>query len=464
MKGSKIVIARSVTTKQSSYSMFVIPHLMRNPETLRKWIPAYAGMTSWCVGDCFAALAMTPLILFVILVFCVAGYALEPNEILLVVNSEIAASGRIADYYCQKRAVPAENILVMPLGKQLTTTISRDDYNKKLAGPIRTALNSDKFKGKIKCLLTTYGVPIVAAGRGQMPGRENDLKQVRQLIEQVNKLLEKPKESNTLTVVLSPTERKLAESRLAQYQMIEDIIVGKETSASVDSELSMVLFPEYELYRWQVNRLQKTADANESAAIPRTLMVSRLDGPGEKIATGLIDKAISAEGTSLKGVAYFDSRGLTDSGPYGIYDQSLRDLTVLTKLRTKLPVVQESTSKLFAAGDCPQTAIYCGWYSLKKYVDAFDFVDGAVGFHIASFEAANLRDPNASTWCPAMLADGITATLGSAEEPYLQSFPKPEDFFGQLYDGFCLVDAYYRRNPFNSWRLFLIGDPLYKPF
>jgi uncharacterized protein (TIGR03790 family) len=264
--------------------------------------------------------------------------------------------------------------------------------------------------------------------------------------------------------VLSPTERKLAENRLAQYKMVEDIIVGKETSASVDSELSLVLFPEYELYRWQANRLQDTADANQSRQNSLTLMVSRLDGPGEKIATGLIDKAIAAEQTGLKGTAYFDSRGLTGSDAYGIYDQSVRDLAAMTKLRTKLPVVQEPTSKLFAPGDCPQTVIYCGWYSLRKYIDAFDFVPGAVGFHIASFEAAGLRDPNASTWCPAMLADGITATLGPVDEPYLQSFPKPKEFFDRLYSGLCLVEAYYRTNPFNSWRMLLIGDPLYKPF
>ena len=101
---------------------------------------------------------------------------------------------------------------------------------------------------------------------------------------------------------------------------------------------------------------------------------------------------------------------------------------------------------------------------MRKYVDAFDFVDGAVGFHIASFEAVNLRDPNSSNWCPAMLVDGITATLGAVAEPYLQAFPQPKEFFEELYNGKCLVEAYYRTNPFNSWQLVLIGDPLYRPF
>jgi uncharacterized protein (TIGR03790 family) len=402
--------------------------------------------------------------IFLVMFFYTTGYTLEPQQILLIVNSDSPESGRIANYYCQKRTVPAENILALPLGGGLATTIGRDDYNIKMAGVIRAALNSNKFRGKIKCLLTTYGVPIVVEGRGQLSGQESNLQRLKELIEKEQKSLEKPKETNTLTIVLSPTERKLAENRLAQYRAMEDIIMGKDTSASVDSELSMVKFSNYELYRWQVNLLQRNADVNNPANAANLMMVSRLDGPGEKIVLGLIDKAVNAEKTGLKGIAYFDSRGLNDNSAYTVYDKSIRELAVVTKLKTTLPVIEETTSELFGVGKCPQTAIYCGWYSLMKYIDSFDFVDGAVGLHIASFEAAGLRDPNAGTWCPAMLVHGITATLGSVEEPYLETFPKPRAFFSELYDGLPLVEAYYRANPFNSWRLMLIGDPLYRPF
>lgn len=122
----------------------------------------------------------------------------------------------------------------------------------------------------------------------------------------------------------------------------------------------------------------------------RTLMVSRLDGPGDRIATGLIDKAMEADKTGLKGIAYIDSRGIIRNDVYGHFDQSLCDL--------------------------------------------------------------------------AMLRDGITATLGAVSEPYLHSFPEPRAFFAEMYQGNCLVEAYYRTKPFNSWQLLLIGDPLYRPF
>jgi uncharacterized protein (TIGR03790 family) len=196
-------------------------------------------------------------------------------------------------------------------------------------------------------------------------------------------------------------------------------------------------------------------------------MVSRLDGPAEEIAKGLVDKAMAAEKATLKGVAYIDSRGIQRNEKYyspGYFDQSLRDLAILARFRTAMTVKEERTAELFGPDSCPRTAIYCGWYSLGKYVDAFDFVEGAVGYHIASLEAVDLRDPNSTQWCPAMLKDGITATLGAVAEPYLHAFPEPKEFFLELFNGRCLVEAYYSTKPFNSWQLVLIGDPLYRPF
>ena len=395
---------------------------------------------------------------FLILFVAGAGYALEPDEILVIANSDVAASVRIAQYYCAKRKVPKDNILALPL--TTSETITRDEYEKQLAEPIRKKLSSTEFVGKIRCLLTTYGVPIKVGGRGPLRGQEDKLKKLKKLAEQEKNKIE---QSERKGLVKSDKQKQKVNRKLARLQSEIDRIVGKETGACVDSELSMVLFGDYELYRWQPNALKNNVLYWDF----RTLMVCRLDGPGKRMAQGLVDKAIVTEKTGLKGVAYIDSQGIADSNkPYsfGWFDQSLRDMAVLTKLRTEMAVKQERTKKLFAPGACPRTAIYCGWYSLKKYIDAFDFVDGAIGYHISSWEAIDLRDPNSSQWCPAMLADGITATLGAVAEPYLLSFPEPKAFFLELFNGRCLVEAYYHTKAFNSWQLLLIGDPLYRPF
>lgn len=399
-----------------------------------------------------------------LLLCCKAGFALEPEEILLIANKDIESSMNIAAYYRSKRNVPKENVLALALGTTLSDNISRDDYDRRLAGPIRKKLSLPEFKGKIRCLLTIYGVPYRVGPRAPLTGQEQRLQKLQEQLELRQKDLEQIQQNKTLDTSEPKEEQerqvKLVISRLQSYI---DRINGKETDAAVDSELSMVLFGPYELYRWQPNRLKKSVRYLDT----KTLMVSRLDGPSVKIARSLIDKSIAAEQTGLEGAACIDSRGIADDGKpnsFGAYDQSLRDLAVIVRFRTQLTVKEERTGKLFEPGSCPRTALYCGWYRLRHYVDAFDFVNGAVGYHIASLEAVDLHDANSRQWCPAMLEDGITATLGAVAEPYLHSFPKPKDFFLELFDGRCLVEAYYRTKSFNSWQLVLIGDPLYTPF
>jgi len=395
----------------------------------------------------------------VILWSCGIGFALEPNEIVVVANRDVAYSVQLARYYCEKRKVPAENIFLLSLGSRLNDSISRSDYDKSIAAPIRNVLSTRTSYEKIKCLVTTYGVPIRAGRRGTITGLEGKLEELKRMAAQEKESISQLEQKG----LTESAEHKDRSVRLGQLQLEIDRITGKETDASVDSELSMVLFEPYELYRWQPNVLRRGLfDLG-----PRTMMVCRLDGPDYATAKGLVDKALAAEEKGLQGAIYIDSRGIFRKDLYGYFDQSLRDLALIARLRTNLVVIEETTEAVFAPGPAktdPQAAIYCGWYSLKKYVDAFDFVEGAVGYHIASFEAANIRDPNSSQWCPAMLRDGITATLGSVAEPYLQSFPEPKAFFSELFDGSCLVETYYRTAPFNSWQLILIGDPLYSPF
>jgi hypothetical protein len=64
-----------------------------------------------------------------------------------------------------------------------------------------------------------------------------------------------------------------------------------------------------------------------------------------------------------------------------------------------------------------------------------------------------------------MLEEGVTATIGPVGEPYVQAFPMPEIFFAALTDGaFTLAECYLLSVPYLSWKMVLVGDPLYRPF
>jgi len=64
-----------------------------------------------------------------------------------------------------------------------------------------------------------------------------------------------------------------------------------------------------------------------------------------------------------------------------------------------------------------------------------------------------------------MLEKGVAATIGPVGEPYVQAFPVPEIFFGYLVDGYLsLAESYLISTPYLSWKMVLVGDPLYRPF
>jgi uncharacterized protein (TIGR03790 family) len=251
------------------------------------------------------------------------------------------------------------------------------------------------------------------------------------------------------------------------------VVSQNETGASFDSELALVMWPDdYQLLRWQPNYLRPAFENSQLPKANRTLMVARLDAPTLALAKGLVDTAIKVEKEGLRGKVYIDTRGigkLEDQnvvpGGYGDYDRALLITAKGIDDQTDLEVVLDTSPQLFQPGTCPDAAVYCGWYSLAKYVDAFDWKPGAVAYHLASNEAHSLRDPASQAWCKKLLEDGVCATIGPVYEPYLGSFPRPNEFFGMLLQGdLTLVECYARSNPFNSWMMTLIGDPLYRPF
>lgn len=190
------------------------------------------------------------------------------------------------------------------------------------------------------------------------------------------------------------------------------------------------------------------------------IMTARIDGPSAADALRIIKDSVATEKVGLKGKFYIDA-----GGKYPPYDIHLKKLAGLVKKYTKIPVVLDTNKALFSRGSCPDAALYVGWYSLRRYIPAFTWSRGAVGWHIASFEAQHLRTPTVDEWCVKMLQNGVAATLGAVNEPYLRAFPLPEDFFSLLLTGqYTLAECYWRTIPSASWRITLIADPLYNPF
>ncbi len=350
---------------------------------------------------------------------------LEPKQVLVIVNDNVSDSRLIGNYYIKRRNVPDGNVFHISCPSK--EEIPRSVFEAKIEGPLRKHLCSGRSKGPsgaIKCILLTYGVPL----------------RIKQ-----EKKMDKG----------SKTPLKFANS-----------------CASVDSELMTLCdYGSYPLKGWIPNPLLVSARNKPSTSIQkdRIFMVSRIDGPDIETAKRIIDDAIYAEKNGLCGRGCLDCRYSSTerrsraNDAYSIFDGMILKAGQFLNSRG-IPTVINQSDKLFEKGECEKCALYCGWYSLSRYVDTCSWAKGAIAYHVASSECVSLHGKN-NQWCRMLLKKGACVTIGPVAEPYLQTFPYPELFFRLLLDNaLCVARAYLLSLPALSWKMILVADPLYRPF
>ncbi len=368
--------------------------------------------------------------------------ALAPREVAILANSDLSASLVVAQRYRQLRHIPQENLIRLPLPRR--ETISRARYESDLATPLRAWLKGPG-RESIRCILLVYGVPLRI--RSTYPeSEEHD--RVERIDERLDRLeVESP---------LSPEIERLRKERTTLRRL------GRSDLAAVDSEITLLRIP-HALRGWIPNPLFKAEiEPPEQVRLPPgMLLTARLDGPSPELAIALAERALAAEAVPPRGRIYLDARGITQ-GSYAPFDDAIRHAAELLR-PLPYPVVLEDTKRLFGPGECPEALLYYGWYRLAHYRDAFDWAPGAIGIHLASSEAVSLH--HGPYWCPQMIRDGVTATVGPVAEPYASAFPPADIFLSRVTDGqYTLVEDYFLTLPHLSWRMVLVGDPLYRPF
>ncbi len=387
--------------------------------------------------------------------------ALTPAEVAVVANGFVEESVELARYYMKQRGIPKENLIrIKTTSKEVC---SREEYDEEIAAPVREFLQKRGGQGAIRTLVTMYGVPLRVnppplskEGKALLKKLQGERDALRKRLKQADD--QSRDETAGLKASIAVLEGQLKALNKSEYRV------------AVDSELALVLADDYPLDGWVVNPFFLGAGQQaRPVGKDEVLFVARLDGPTEQIVRRIIDDSLATEAQGLKGTAYFDARWKRPAKEERVgtafYDQSIHRAAARVRTDQRLPVVVNDQQAVFAPGEAPEAALYCGWYSLSRYVDAFTWKRGAVGYHIASGECGTLRPGSGQGWCKRMLESGVAATLGPVGEPYLQAFPPPEAFFALLLDGsYSLVESYFLSLPFLSWQMVLIGDPLYRPF
>ncbi len=210
------------------------------------------------------------------------------------------------------------------------------------------------------------------------------------------------------------------------------------------------------------------ADLRARAGAPLLYSVWRLDGPTPAIARALVDKAMRSEAAhGPVGQACIDEE--TDPLTFPYEGPRMADWDLYRAARflsgAGFKVVEDQVHSEFGTApspNCPNAALYSGWYKYEHYNDAFTWSEGAIGFHL---DSASMADPRlGKSWSVNALQRGITVTSGAMSEPYLIGLPRPDGIFRDLLAGSNAGDAFFRNTRFFKWMIINVGDPLYTPF
>ena len=108
-----------------------------------------------------------------------SAFGLEPNEILIIANSNCSESIDLANYYCLKRRMPKDHIIVLQFEWPAGDTVAAD-YVKKLAAPMKR-VKQRPFQRQDKVPSNHLWCADKSGGRAGNAGYQKDIDQLKMI-------------------------------------------------------------------------------------------------------------------------------------------------------------------------------------------------------------------------------------------------------------------------------------------
>lgn len=356
------------------------------------------------------------------------------ERVVILANSRQPESVELARFYAEKRAVPAGNIIALPLPE--AESITWREFIDQVWQPVQDELlKRGWIEGTSSSLLDRLGRRRYASGTHRI----SYLVLCRGV---------------PLRIYNDPTLLEEKPGRKIQPEL-------NKNEAAVDAELSLVAQGGHEITAMIPNPLFAN-DRPPALDADLVVKVCRLDGPTWESARHLVTSALEAERTGLLGRAYVDLRG-----PHPEGDQWLEAVQAQVEELGFECEVEKTGATFDSAARFDAPVLYFGWYAGNLNGpfarEGFTFPPGAVALHIHSFSALTLHS-DVSGWAGPLVARGVAATVGNVFEPYLGFTHRPNFLLRALSRGRNFGDAVYYALPALSWQAVAVGDPLYRPF
>lgn len=329
----------------------------------------------------------------------------ESTHVLVVMNQASEDSSTIAQYYVEKRSIPAANLV--KINCRTEDNIPIEEYGKNIEQPVMKAVADSKTR--IDYIVMTKGVPIRIIDDG---GYSVDA------FLMTSKLNLKP--------IQSPNQ----------------------------TEVKRCLNPYFE-----------HEEAFQSDKFGGLILVTRLDGPKVADCKKLVDNSIAARPD--KGPYFFDQAGNRKEGGYQLLNDALASAS--ENLRTRgFQVALESTDS-FIAPDEPLMGYCSwgsndGAFSLNAY-QKIKFKPGSIAETFVSTSARTFAYvQGGQSQITDLINQGVTGIKGYVSEPYTFALARPEILFDRYTKGYNLAESFYMASLVIKWKDLVIGDPLCRPY
>ena len=338
-----------------------------------------------------------------------------PASVLLVVNGNSAASQSVADYYRQRRSIPADNVCAVATTED--EEIPWGVYQRQIETPVGNCLKKARLTESVLYIVLTQGMPLKVSGNGS--GMERESASV----------------DSELTLLYS----KLKGAQFRRAGAVPNPFFMKR-----DAPFRHPQFPIY--------------------------LVTRLAAYDVTEAKIMIDHSLAARNT---GKVVLDlSNGSDQDG-----NNWLRNAAIL--LPPGRVVLDETPNVLYNQPNVIGYASFGSNDNHRKQRWLHnEWLPGAIAIEFVSTSARTLKRPP-DTWMYTTFGDtlhywggspqgltadflheGATGAAGNAYEPFLQGCARPDYVFPAYLEGRNLAESFYLGLPFVSWQGIIFGDPL----